>query len=365
MSEQIEYTRNHPFLATIKERRLLTGPHSKKQTLHLELDLTTSGIDYKVGDSLGISPINDPDLVARIIHCTSGSATSPVKTREGLEISLETFLNAYANINRCSQKLAASVGAVGLSKQELEQYEVWDFLEEHQHSKRLTPQELCDLLGPMLPRFYSVASSPVVHPNEAHLTVAITEFETRGHKRLGVCSHYLARLAPLHESIVPVYLQPSKEFTLPADDTVPLIMIGPGTGVAPYRGFMQERVARSASKSNWLFFGEWNRATDFFYEEYWTELQRRGWLKVDTAFSRDQEEKIYVQHRLRERGAELVQWIQQGAYLFVCGDAQAMAKEVDATLHEILTEHGGLSADQTKAYIKQLRQDKRYLRDVY
>lgn len=364
MSEPIEYTRTHPFLATIKERRSLTKSDSDKQTLHLELDLTNSGINYKVGDSLGIYPVNDPDLVRRIICCVDGAAESPVKTREGQEMTLETFLNAHANINRCSQKLATRLGVIGLDKEALEQYEVWDFLEDHSKNK-VGPQELCELLAPMLPRFYSLASSPVMHPTDAHLTVALTEFETRGHKRLGVCSHYLAHLAPLYESIVPVYLQPSKEFTLPADDSAAIIMVGPGTGVAPYRGFMQERVARASSGNNWLFFGERNRAADFYYEEYWTELQRRGWLRIDTAFSRDQEEKIYVQQRIRERGREIVQWLQDGAYFFVCGDAQSMAKDVDNTLHEIVSQYGGLSTDQAKACIKQLRQDKRYLRDVY
>ncbi len=365
MSEQIEFSRTRPFLATIKDRRMLTGPTSDKQTLHLELDIATSGINYKVGDSLGIYPTNDPDLVQRIIHCVEGDGASLIKTREGQQMSLEVFLNAHANINRCSQKLAASVGATALSREVLEQYEVWDFLEEHVDKRRLVPQELCGLLGPMLPRFYSIASSPVIHPHEAHLTVALTEFETLGRRRLGVCSHYLSRLAPTQESVVPLYLQPSKEFTLPADSSASIIMVGPGTGVAPYRGFMQERVACAAPGNNWLFFGERNRATDFYYEEYWTELQRRGWLRLDTAFSRDQAEKIYVQHRIRERGHDIVRWLQDGAYFFVCGEAQAMAKDVDAVLHEILGQYGGLSADQAKAYVKQLRQEKRYLRDVY
>ncbi len=364
MSGPIEYTRTHPFLATIKERRSLTGADSAKQTLHLELDLTTSGIHYKVGDSLGIYPINDPELVQRIIQCIDGPEESLVKTRDGHQMSLSTFLNAHANINRCSQKLAASVGETQMTKEMLESYEVWDFLEEHS-KKRLQPQELCDLLGPMLPRFYSLASSPVMHPTEAHLTVALTEFEMRGHRRLGVCSHYLARLAPLHESIVPVYLQPSKEFTLPQEDSAAIIMVGPGTGVAPYRGFMQERVARAATGNNWLFFGERHRATDFYYEEYWTELQRRGLLRLDTAFSRDQGEKIYVQQRIRERGREVAQWLQQGAYFFVCGDAQSMAKDVDLALHEIMSQYGGLSAEEAKTFLKQLRQTKRYLKDVY
>jgi sulfite reductase (NADPH) flavoprotein alpha-component len=215
---------------------------------------------------------------------------------------------------------------------------------------------------PLLPRFYSIASSHKVTPNEIHLTVALVKYEADGNLRHGVATNYLAHIAQMHTPSVPIYLQPNHGFTLPAKHETPIIMIGPGTGVAPFRGFLFERLACQAPGKNWLFFGECNKAHDFFYENDWIKFNN---LRLTTAFSRDQEHKVYVQHKMLEHARELYEWITSGAYLYVCGDAHRMAKDVEATLHQILQEQGKMDEAGAKAFVKQLRTDKRYLRDVY
>jgi sulfite reductase (NADPH) flavoprotein alpha-component len=249
-------------------------------------------------------------------------------------------------------------------KHYVENRQLWEILKENEEAF-LTPFELSPLLSPLLPRFYSIASSQHAVENEVHLTVAQLRYEANGSERVGVCTHYLCELAPLEEPAVPIYVQPHRGFTLPENLEASIIMIGPGTGVAPYRGFMQERAFKNASGRNWLFFGEWNRSTDFFYEEFWNELNQQGKLRIDVAFSRDQEHKVYVQHRMLEQGAELFKWLEEGAFLYVCGDAKRMAKDVEAALLQIIQEHGRMDDAGAKLYLKQLRQQKRYLRDVY
>jgi sulfite reductase (NADPH) flavoprotein alpha-component len=217
-----------------------------------------------------------------------------------------------------------------------------------------------------LPRFYSISSSQRCVGEEIHLTVAPLEYESNGHKRRGVCTHYLCQLVELHDPVIPIFVQSSHGFNLPQDLHIPLVMIGPGTGVAPFRAFMQERLLHHQSKGrHWLFFGEWNRDYDFFYEEDWLEFSKQGHLRLGLAFSRDQEQKVYVQHKMWEAGEELFQWLEEGAYLYVCGDAQRMAKDVEVALQSIIQEFGKKEAQAAKEYIKHLRQQKRYLRDVY
>jgi sulfite reductase (NADPH) flavoprotein alpha-component len=200
-----------------------------------------------------------------------------------------------------------------------------------------------------------------VYPHEIHLTVAFASFELGGQTYFGVGSHFLC----IQSALVPFYVQPSNHFTLPEDPTRPIIMIGPGTGIAPFRAFIQERLAHHAEGRNWLFFGERNRATDFYYSDYWLELEKQGRIRIDTAFSRDQAEKIYVQHRLLERKKSIWEWIQDGAILYVCGDAEQMAKDVDAALQQIAREEGQMSDEEARKFLKTLRQEKRYLLDVY
>jgi sulfite reductase (NADPH) flavoprotein alpha-component len=243
-------------------------------------------------------------------------------------------------------------------------HELWDLIEHHPEV-HFSPEEIVDLAMPLLPRFYSIASSQKVHPNEIHLTIAYLRYETRGITRMGVCTHYLCQLADLHHPVVPVYIQPSHDFKLTPDQDRAIIMIGPGTGVAPFRSFMQDREARGDTGKSWLFFGEWTSAHEFFYEDEWKRWEASGLLKLDTAFSRDQEHKIYVQHRLKEKGSEIYQWLERGAILYICGDAHQMAKDVEQTLKDIIQEHGNTDAAGAQSYIKRLRAEKRYLRDVY
>lgn len=379
-----DYNKTNPFKASIKERYSLCKKGSQKNTHHVSLDLSGSGIKYSPGDSLAIYPTHDPLLVKRTILALGFSGSDKIFDKHsGAEINLEEYLSRHSNITDLNRKLIAETAArqSNLQKKEhlefllsegnkdaLKEYqssrELWDFLEENKEV-HFELNELSHFLQPMIPRFYSIASSMSVEKEIVDLTVSYVKYISNGHLRLGVCSHYLCDMAPLHQPDVPIYVQPSHAFSLVEDLATDIIMIGPGTGIAPYRGFMQERIKSNATGSNWLFFGEWNRATDFFYEDFWTLLEKQGKLKVDLAFSRDQPHKIYVQHRMLEKGKELFEWIQKGACLYVCGDAHRMAKDVDAALHQIIMQHGNLDELGARNFIKKLRADKKYLRDIY
>jgi sulfite reductase (NADPH) flavoprotein alpha-component len=232
-------------------------------------------------------------------------------------------------------------------------------------SAKLTPQEFVDHQRRLMPRLYSIASSSRVHPQEIHLTVAVVRYQTNGRARAGVCSTFLADRALVGSTPTPVFVSHS-HFGPPEDGAKDCIMIGPGTGIAPFRAFLQDRVATGATGRNWLFFGDQKRATDFLYENEWQNYLAKGQLaRLDTAFSRDQSAKIYVQDRMRENAAALWQWLQGGASFFVCGDAKRMAKDVDLALHEIIAAQGNLTPAAAADYVKQLKKDKRYQRDVY
>lgn len=383
MSES--YSKQHPFLASVQARYALSKPGSQKNTQHLVLDLRGSGIRYEVGDSIGVFPKHDLDLVNKTLQALKATGQEIIQNKQtGELISLSDYLTSKANITDISPKLFREIAArqpdadkkhaLEELRQEsnreackayLQKHEVWDFLLANEEVA-LTLQEFADLLMPLLPRFYSISSSQRYVGEEVHLTVAPLEYESNGHKRRGVCTHYLCQLVELHDPVVPIFVQSSHGFNLPQDLHTPLVMIGPGTGVAPFRAFMQERLLHHQSKGrHWLFFGEWNRDYDFFYEEDWLEFSKQGHLRLGLAFSRDQEQKIYVQHKMWEAGEELFQWLEEGAYLYVCGDAQRMAKDVEAALQSIIQEFGKKEAQAAKEYIKHLRQQKRYLRDVY
>lgn len=379
-----KYSRTNPFLASIKERYSLCKPGSQKNTQHIVIDLSKSGIQYAVGDSVGILPNNDPELVQRMLDEMGATGEEIVKhKRSGERWSFREFLTKHANIKGFSKKFISELldRQSDLRKKEVleellekngkEKFkefqqlnEVYDVLEQHKEVV-FSPQELCDILMPMLPRFYSIASSRNMVGEEVQLTVALHQCNFRGVPRLGVCSHYLCNLAPLYQQEIPVFIHPHNGFTLPEDPHASIIMIGPGTGIAPFRSFMQEREWLNCSGKNWLFFGEWNRHSHFFYEDYWKSLKGRGKLRLEVAFSRDQAHKIYVQHRMLEQGKELYRWLEEGAYLYVCGNASHMAKDVDTSLHKIVQQYGNLNEENAKLYVKKLRADKRYLRDVY
>jgi sulfite reductase (NADPH) flavoprotein alpha-component len=229
---------------------------------------------------------------------------------------------------------------------------------------KFAPQEFVSLLRKLPPRLYSISSSPKAHPGEAHLTVGTVRYECHGRARKGVCSTFLADRVEAG-GVVPVFVQASPGFRLPGDATKPIIMVGPGTGIAPFRAFLEERRAVGATGKNWLLFGDQQRASDFLYEEELSAMQRDGFVRLDLAFSRDQAEKIYVQHRMLENAAELWKWLEEGAHFYVCGDAKRMARDVDAALHEIVQHAGGKSADAAAAYVQNLKSTKRCQRDVY
>ena len=341
----------------IKERYALTKPGSTKETYHLVLETPVS---FKVGDSLAIYVNNDPVLVDRLLSAIRvDPETLIIHPRTQETFSLKTFLIQKANISRLTP---AFLKVFHVEK--THHTDMIDFLVEFGHQP-FQLSEFVAALPPLLPRFYSVASSPLLHPNEIHLTVTVSSYEHDGEKRYGVASHFLAHLAEVGTTPIPFYVQSASHFTLPQDHSTSIIMIGPGTGVAPFRGFLQERLHHQALGKNWLFFGERHREHDFLYEDFWNILVSQNKLALDFAFSRDQNEKIYVQHKLLEKGAEVWSWIQQGAHFYVCGEADPMSKDVEAALKQIFQQYGSLSKEEAHHFLKQLRKDKRYLADVY
>lgn len=375
--------RLNPVYVTIKDRFLLTKPGSSKQTYHIVLDLKDTPLSFKPGDSIGIYPQNDPILVEHLIEAMKAYAedrvTDPKSKRD---MTLWEFLSFKANLSRLTSsflklfyeyerehdkkndlhRLLAQENKV-LLKQYLATHDPLSLMREYQ-DVTAPLQDLCAQFGPLLPRFYSVASSQLVHKEEVHLTVALFTFTHQDEMRYGVGSHFLCHLAKPHQTRIPIYVQTAPHFTLPSDER-DIIMVGPGTGVAPYRSFLQERVQKNAPGKNWLFFGERNAKTDYFYQEEFEMWEKGGKLHLDLAFSRDQPSKIYVQDRMHEHARELWQWIQEGAYFYVCGDAQHMAKDVESMMHQIAHEQGQMSPEDAQNYVRSLRKQKRYLSDVY
>lgn len=370
------YDRRHPFLAPVIDNVVLTGRGSTKETRHVELSLEGSGLAYRPGDTLGIVPRNDPALVAALLDRLALSATAPVTVRQrpttlgealahDLEITAATprFLEAWAAASEAGALRAlAAPDAAEARIAFLRSHHVLDIVERFPVTG-LAPDALLAALRPLQPRLYSIASSLEAAPDEAHLTVATVAYDLHGRPRTGVASGFLATLGD--DATVPVYVQPSAHFHLPADD-VPIVMVGAGTGVAPFRAFMQEREARGAPGRSWLVFGERNFRSDFLYQVEWQALLATGALtRMDVAFSRDGAARTYVQHRLRHHGRDLHAWLEDGATLYVCGDATAMAPDVEATLTDIVAEHGGHGHDAARDYVAALKRDRRYLLDVY
>lgn len=340
--------RNRVVAAPLIVNRLLTSPESDKEVRHYELDLTGSGVTYQAGDSLAVHATNDPDLVAAILDALHvGSEHRLAEADEPLGVLLTERLE----IRTPSRALQELAGAAAYGEDVLDLIRRAD----------LTVDEVVDTLRPLQFRDYSIASSPLLHPDHIHLTVATVRYAGTARRHGGVASTYLAE----RTQTVRVHLRPNHHFRLPAADA-PIIMIGPGTGIAPFRAFLQERQAAAAPGRSWLFFGDRRRATDFLYGSELEGFRDAGTLtRLDVAFSRDQDTKVYVQHRMRENTAELFAWLQDGAYLYVCGDADHMAKDVDTALHEIIAENGRMDAEAAHAYVNDLIRSHRYLRDVY
>lgn len=376
-TENKTYDRANPYKSRILSRYRLSGPGSTKETWHVVLDLEGSNISWRPGDSIAIYPENDLSVVEGILKSQSWSPDAVVvdeKTKESL--SIVSYLCTRANLakptKRLIQALAERCPAVFGPMIEhddaclacIEAHSVDELLGMAPGSFA-SPQELILCIAPLLPRFYSIASSRAHVGNQVHCTVSYVAYSVQNKSRVGVCSHFLCRLADIGSTPVGVYIQPTKDFILPESTTTPLIMIGPGTGVAPFVAFMQERMQRSEECRNWLFFGERQRAHDFYYEEFWGELVQTGKLRLDTAFSRDASEKEYVQHKMWACRQELWQWLENGARIYVCGDASRMAKDVDHMLQQIVSSQTGMSEESAKAFCNTLRKEKRYLRDVY
>ena len=350
------HSRGNPFLARLTGNTRLNGPGSAKETRHFVFSLAGSGLAYQPGDALGVWPQNDPAMLARMARLTGLDEAALAK----LEITrLSPPVLAFCAAR--SPALAATLAAENAARQAwLWGRQLHDVLEAFPVAA--APQDWLAVLKPLTPRLYSISSSPILHPGEAHITVNVVRYGFAGRQSGGLCSRFLADRA----AQAGLFIQPSAHFHLPEDDAAPVIMIGPGTGIAPFRGFLQERQARGATGRNWLFFGEQREACDFYYRDELAVLARGGYLhRLSTAFSRDQMQKIYVQDRLREAGADLWAWLQEGAYLYVCGDATRMAKDVDAALRDAVRTHGGMDGDEATAYIAALAAQKRYLRDVY
>ncbi len=331
------FSKANPFPALLQTNRLLNGLQSSKETRHFEISLAGSGLEYEVGDALGVVPRNCPDLVDEVI-CASGLTGEEMVVVNSGGLSLREALISKFDLKPFLSGLPGKVSA---------------------------PEDLIAPLRKLQPRLYSISSSPKAHPGEVHLTVGIVRYEEGGRQIKGVCSTYLADRVEAGGH-VPVFVHKSPSFRLPADLSRPVIMVGPGTGIAPFRAFLEERRATGASGKNWLFFGDQRSTCDFLYQEELQAMQADGTLtRLDMAFSRDQAEKVYVQHRMTEQAGELWAWLQDGASFYVCGDAKRMAKDVDAALHRVAETAGGLSPDSAADFIAQLKAEKRYLRDVY
>jgi sulfite reductase (NADPH) flavoprotein alpha-component len=373
------WTRSNPFPGKLIVNRRLSAPESEKDTRHFEIDLTDWGLNFEPGDSVAVYPTNDPDLVNEIIHALGAKGDEPVPAAKTTKQFREALLRDYSITQPTPKFLKAIAERASAApmlkellhpdrKHDLENYlwgaEAIDFLLDHP-SVKFRPEEFVGLLTKLQPRLYSVASSLRVFPEQVHLIVDIVRYESRGRLRKGVCSSFLAERAD--NVPVPVYPSSAKHFHMPEDQSLPMIMIGPGTGIAPFRAFLQERQALGTKGKNWLFFGAQREKCDYAYKEDWERFTRDGILtRLDCAWSRDQAHKIYVQHKMLKNAADIWKWIDgQGAHFFVCGDARRMAKDVDAALRKIVQEQGGKSVDEANAYVEKLKTDKRYKRDVY
>ncbi|HET9857289.1 MAG TPA: sulfite reductase subunit alpha [Chthoniobacterales bacterium] len=374
-----QWTRQNPFPGKLVVNRRLSSDDSEKDTRHFEIDLAGWGLKFEPGDSVAVYPTNDPNLVNEIIRALGAKGDEPVPAAKATKAFREALLRDYSITQPTPKFLKAIADRASAApmltellrpdrKNDLQNYlwgvEVIDFLIDHPSAK-FKPEEFVGLLNKLQPRLYSVASSLRVFPDQVHFIVDIIRYESHGRVRKGVATAFLAERAD--NVPVPVYPSSAKHFHMPEDPNIPLIMIGPGTGIAPFRAFLQDRQATAAKGKNWLFFGAQREKCDYAYKEDWERFTSDGLLtKLDCAWSRDQAHKVYVQNKMLEHAAEIWKWIDgEGAQFFVCGDAKRMAKDVDAALRKIVQEQGGKSVDEANAYVEKLKTDKRYKRDVY
>ncbi len=373
------YSREKPYSAPLRERRALTSDISSKLTMHLSFALEDDAIQYQAGDACGVIAQNDPALIQEILAQLPFSPEAPVEIAKLGTLPVREALLHHLQPTRLSRKIvhhfAEKSGSSTLKA--LLPPEQGAHLETYLYDRGLidlllafpgvltAPEELVQILPRLAPRLYSISSSPAAHRGEVHCTIAVVRYRSHNRERGGIASTMLADRVEIGTRI-PIYIQPNKRFRLPGDANTPMIMVGPGTGIAPFRAFLHERQALGQSGRNWLFFGERSARTDFLYCQELKAMCENGHLtRLDTAFSRDQEHKIYVQDRMLEHGTELWRWLDEGSRFYVCGDASRMAKDVDAALHSVIEKHGGMTTDGAREYVSEMHDSGRYLRDVY
>jgi len=379
------YSRKNPFRAELTKHEPLTKPGSLKDTRHFVVNLSGSGLTYTPGDSLAAFGRNPSELVEQVIRLIGFDAETRVTNSKGEEVSLRQTLFEDYILNRANRKMMSALAERTPQGEQrnrlmeivdngdiLSEYlytrDYVDILSEFDEARFGSPEVFLAQLSPIVPRLYSIASSIEAHPDEAHLCISVVRYETHGRAKKGLASGFFADDAKTFVKDIPVYVQESRTFRLPKHNSTNIIMVGPGTGVAPFRAFIEQRVLEGGTGLNWLIFGEQHRETDFLYGDEFLDYQKKGKLaRLDLAFSRDQQQKVYVQHRMLENGRQLWDWLQGGAYFYVCGDAKRMAKDVHQTLIDIAASQGGISPEAAGIYVNQtlMRTEKRYLRDVY
>lgn len=372
------YSRTNPFQAKVLKNVNLNGAGSKKETRHLELSLKGSDLSYVPGDCLGILPENDPQLVASLLEVMKWDAELPVVVgKQGETLPLKEALAGYFEITLLNKKMLQQAAELTDNEElkklaadanQLKEYaegrDLLDMLQDFGPWKA-SAQEIVALLRKMPPRLYSIASSIAANPEEVHLTIGAVRYTAHGRERKGVCSVQCAERLQEGDTL-PVFIQQNKHFNLPESQEKDIIMVGPGTGIAPFRSFIQERAVKKAAGRAWLFFGDQHSATDFLYQSELEGYQKDGALtRVDAAFSRDSEQKVYVQHKMLENSKELFAWLENGAYFYVCGDKQYMAKDVHNTLIDVIEKEGSLTREAAEAYLNAMQEQGRYQRDVY
>ena len=380
VEEKQVFTRTNPYMAEILDNINLNGRGSKKENRHLELSLEGSNLAFEPGDSLGILPQNDPALVDQIIKQMNWDADETVQVNKQGEIrSLREALLSNFEITRLTKPLLEKVanlfnneqlndlvkaGQEDVLKAYIDGRDLLDLVQDYP-PKELSPSEFIQILRKIPARLYSIASSYKANPDEVQLTIGTVRYHVHGRDRSGVCSEQIAKRIEPGE-LLPVYIHPNPNFKFPYNPETPVIMIGPGTGVAPYRSYLEELEEEDIKGKTWLFFGDQHFDTDFLYQTEWQRWLKDGVLtKMDVAFSRDTDQKVYVQHRMLEKSKELYQWLKEGAYIYVCGDEKHMANDVHQTLATILELEGDLSHSEAEEYLREMRKQKRYQRDVY
>lgn len=372
------YSMKNPFPATVRGVRAVTKPGSAKETIHIDYSLEGSGLTYTTGDALGVFPCNDPALVDALINALGLDAAETVALPDGAVATLRDALisayditslkkgtltkwNAVAN----SEKLAAIIADKDAVKDFCWGRDLLDLAQDPEMTAKFeNATAFVSILGKLTPRLYSIASSPDAVPGQVSLCVGAVRYNSQNRQRGGVCSTYMADRLQAGDT-VKVFVHSNKNFRLPEDGNTPIIMVGPGTGIAPFRAFWQQRVADNATGANWLFFGNPYKATDGCYEDEIAPLVESGKLKLSVAWSRDQAHKIYVQNLMEEAGAEIWQWLENGAAVYMCGDANRMAKDVEKALLSIIATHGNRTEDEAAEYLKNMKAAKRYQKDVY